>query len=217
MKKISTLLAGLMLVSSVASAESVTVRIQDSYGEDLYESFTTDLTYEDGVYTFANFFNSNTPLSFTFEEPELYDYAGVEICGNVYESNGYSYPLASDGNFAVYVLHLLDNGGEEVVWYPYIYTPDMYSWVSHIDKEYSQFDYYARFMFAGVFMDNTSTGWLCLNFYFNDLKTTAIEDVNVDENAPVEFFNLNGQRVENPENGVFIRKQGNKTSKVVIR
>ncbi|MCH5226019.1 MAG: hypothetical protein J1D77_08445, partial [Muribaculaceae bacterium] len=36
-------------------------------------------------------------------------------------------------------------------------------------------------------------------------------------NAPVEFFNLAGQRVANPQHGVFIRKQGNKTSKVVIR
>ncbi len=35
--------------------------------------------------------------------------------------------------------------------------------------------------------------------------------------APVEFFNLQGVRVANPENGLYIRRQGNKVEKVVIR
>ncbi len=44
---------------------------------------------------------------------------------------------------------------------------------------------------------------------------TSIEEVAA-ENAPVEFFNLQGVKVANPENGIFIRKQGNKTSKVIL-
>ena len=40
----------------------------------------------------------------------------------------------------------------------------------------------------------------------------------VDENAPVEYFNLQGIRVANPEAGqLLIKKQGAKTQKVVIR
>ncbi len=38
-----------------------------------------------------------------------------------------------------------------------------------------------------------------------------------DENAPVEYFNLQGVRVANPENGLFIVKQGGSVSKQVIR
>ncbi len=38
-----------------------------------------------------------------------------------------------------------------------------------------------------------------------------------DANAPVEYFNLQGVRVANPENGLFIRRQGNKAEKVVIK
>jgi len=50
------------------------------------------------------------------------------------------------------------------------------------------------------------------------LDTTGIEGVAADDaNAPVEFFNLQGVRVANPENGLFIRRQGNKVEKVVIR
>lgn len=37
-----------------------------------------------------------------------------------------------------------------------------------------------------------------------------------DENAPVEYFNLQGVRVENPANGLFIRRQGNKVTKVIL-
>ncbi|HAW06954.1 MAG TPA: DUF5116 domain-containing protein, partial [Rikenellaceae bacterium] len=35
-------------------------------------------------------------------------------------------------------------------------------------------------------------------------------------NAPVEYFNLQGVKVSNPENGIFIRRQGGKTSKVLM-
>ena len=45
---------------------------------------------------------------------------------------------------------------------------------------------------------------------------SGVENVAA-ENAPVEYFNLQGVRVANPENGLFIRRQGNTISKVVIR
>ena len=47
--------------------------------------------------------------------------------------------------------------------------------------------------------------------------TTGIEDITVDENAPVEYYNLQGVRVENPENGLYIRRQGNKATKVLVK
>ncbi len=47
-------------------------------------------------------------------------------------------------------------------------------------------------------------------------KTTGIDGIVADENAPVEYYNLQGIRVENPENGIFIRRQGNKTTKVAL-
>ncbi len=41
--------------------------------------------------------------------------------------------------------------------------------------------------------------------------------VDNDENAPVEYFNLQGVRVSNPENGLYIKRQGNKATKVYIK
>lgn len=37
------------------------------------------------------------------------------------------------------------------------------------------------------------------------------------ENTPVEYFNLQGVRVANPENGLFIRRQGKNVTKVIIK
>ena len=49
-------------------------------------------------------------------------------------------------------------------------------------------------------------------------ELSGVENVTVEnEDAPVEYFNLQGVRVQNPENGLFIRRQGNKVSKVIIR
>ncbi len=45
----------------------------------------------------------------------------------------------------------------------------------------------------------------------------AAVEADVDANAPVVYYNLQGQRVANPENGLYIRVQGNKVEKVAIR
>ncbi len=44
---------------------------------------------------------------------------------------------------------------------------------------------------------------------------SSIEEVETID-APVEYYNLQGVKVANPSNGIFIKKQGNKTTKVVL-
>ncbi len=53
---------------------------------------------------------------------------------------------------------------------------------------------------------------------FEEAKTpTGIDEIGVDANAPVEYYNLQGVRVANPENGIFIRRQGAKATKVFVK
>lgn len=47
-------------------------------------------------------------------------------------------------------------------------------------------------------------------------EMTGVESTIVDENAPVEYFNMQGVKVNAPENGIFIKKQAGKTSKVIL-
>lgn len=53
-------------------------------------------------------------------------------------------------------------------------------------------------------------------FYTNNNPASGLNTVEVDANAPVEYFNLQGVRVANPANGIFIRRQGAKVSKVIL-
>lgn len=49
------------------------------------------------------------------------------------------------------------------------------------------------------------------------VEFTGVEGIVVDDNASAEYYNLQGVKVENPTNGTFIKVQGNKTTKVVIK
>lgn len=48
--------------------------------------------------------------------------------------------------------------------------------------------------------------------------STGVNDIIADDaNAPVEYYNLQGVRVANPESGLYIRVQGKKASKVLVK
>lgn len=51
-------------------------------------------------------------------------------------------------------------------------------------------------------------------FYLEE--ATAIEEIEDNTTAPVEYFDLEGRRVNEPQNGIFIRKQGSSVSKVIL-
>ncbi len=69
---------------------------------------------------------------------------------------------------------------------------------------------------------NDEYGWAArvdnAKVVFNTGFLAAINNVaaDFDENAPVEYFNLQGVRVENPANGLYIQRQGNKVAKVIL-
>ena len=44
-----------------------------------------------------------------------------------------------------------------------------------------------------------------------------MNDIVIDQNAPVEYYNLQGVRVANPAPGLYIRRQGNTATKVLVR
>lgn len=48
------------------------------------------------------------------------------------------------------------------------------------------------------------------------IPTSGVEETIINENAPVEYFNLQGVKVVNPSNGIFIKRQGGKATKVVL-
>ena len=65
--------------------------------------------------------------------------------------------------------------------------------------------------------DKNYTGYLAHVYIFYRESGAGVADVMVDENAPVEYYNLQGVRVNAPENGIFIRRQGNKVEKIMVK
>ncbi|MCH5215695.1 MAG: hypothetical protein J1F10_02040, partial [Muribaculaceae bacterium] len=62
-------------------------------------------------------------------------------------------------------------------------------------------------------------GYPAFNWQEDD-KSSSVGDVfgdEVDENAPVEYYNLSGVRVSEPTPGIYIKKQGTKVTKVIVR
>lgn len=60
--------------------------------------------------------------------------------------------------------------------------------------------------------NNDNTGLILKTKVQSGVENVMAEDAD----APVEWFNLHGIRVANPENGIYIRRQGSKVEKVVL-
>lgn len=64
--------------------------------------------------------------------------------------------------------------------------------------------------------DNTATQTASINDI--TLPTNSVENIIVvDENAPIEYYNLQGVKIANPSSGIYIKVKGGNASKVVIR
>lgn len=74
---------------------------------------------------------------------------------------------------------------------------------------------------SGVGTFDISVEWMGIpiNVTFNSTKveSTRIESVQGSVDSTVIYYNLQGVRVQNPNKGIYLRKQGNKTTKIYIK
>lgn len=81
---------------------------------------------------------------------------------------------------------------------------------------------YIDIVFYGV-KPGEKVGWTNYQSLHAGYTPTAytgagVNDIMVDEeNVPVEYYNLQGVKVANPENGLYIMRQGSKTTKVMVK
>lgn len=79
-----------------------------------------------------------------------------------------------------------------------------------------------KYKFDGAVKGQNSPVTLKFNAFpyvhnFAAYTVSGVESVEADENAPVEYYNLQGMRAENPANGLYIRRQGNHATKVLVK
>lgn len=224
MKKIFTLFAGFVLASTLdANADAVWLYPDDYEGNPLADYFKTEISKDaEGNFVISDFLYSEAPVSFTFEKPEPAKSSNMIFTGALDRTYEYPYLLDAEGeNMTCWLWKY--NGLEDwtPIYNPYVFE-DGYSYVYRYDltdpeNEGFEYEYYGCICMAGVNEDNTFFGYVYVDFWFNEPETDAVNAIEASDSNKVEFFNLNGQRIENPANGLFIRKQGNKTSKVMIR
>lgn len=73
---------------------------------------------------------------------------------------------------------------------------------------------------AGLFNDMTADvliQGIKVFTYTNTNEGAAVDGIEADDNAPVEYYNLQGMKVSGDEPGVYVRRQGAKTSKVIVK
>lgn len=223
MKKTFTLLAAAFLGFSAAQAESVNVSILTyDWDEGAYvtvaKDFSTEITSTDDTFTMADFINSGSPVTFTYGDLDEYGSFIITPSGAYIDDAGEGtyYVLNTSGAYAECPI-TLENGTKKTIYYPSI-DVNGYTYADKFEEADGSTTVSATICMSGFYDKNytTSTGWLYLSFKFNT-ATTSISSISVDNNAPIEYFNLQGQRVENPSNGIYITRQGAKVSKVMIR
>lgn len=238
MKKIFTILvaflfAGLFTVQAQETQKvtfwPTTYNTEAKDYEYTYESFKSDIVRNaDGSYTIKNFTDSDVPLTFKFT-PEVAGYTDITFAGNIYVDEEYGedpYVMTADGkDYAELMIYDYETGDDVPIYYPYV-SEDGYSYAYTYDKEDEDFDpatdkdYYCVICMNGQDAKGDYLPWIYVTFWFNEMAIPAedpsgVAAVGSDNNAPVEYFNLQGMKVANPENGVFIRRQGSKVQKIV--
>lgn len=59
--------------------------------------------------------------------------------------------------------------------------------------------------------------WDYYNLFVSFKQNTGVEEIEFNANEAIEYFNLQGVRVETPANGLYIAKQGDKITKVLVK
>lgn len=220
MKKIFTFIFAVLATVAVAKADVAAFQVQNATTGDLMEGFQADLSKNaDGSYTIDNFMNSGVPLTFAL--------ASEKSEGGYYEIN---FPV----NFIDYTEdyqggYITDNEGNNMTVkvqptdgeafnlnYVFFYNSG-YSYAEPIiEGPMSMYSVYLNF--TGD-LDNGDYGdYYNVIFTLIDMGNDAIDSIGADdENAPVEYYNIEGMRIANPENGLYIRRQGSKVSKVYVK
>lgn len=233
MKKIFTLFAIALFVGTIsARAEKVICSVSSwtSGWVEVAVSFEAELTVDaEGVYTLTPFFNSNSSISFKVGEfgaaSDNYRSANIEFVGNISEENGYAYLMDSSDPSSYMRCYAYDTDGSgnyTIIDWPYVYGGP-YSYVGEY-MDFSEHDDWTQYVavicmngYDGTTQQELSGYYITL--YFDALGSSGISNPTVEGNsdAEVEYFNLQGMKVSNADNGVYIRRQGNSVKKVVMR
>lgn len=90
-------------------------------------------------------------------------------------------------------------------------------WYTSDPSEYDFFDSATLYIPEGTKDNYMLDYYMWKNFtHIEEIDMSSVENISADEIVAAEYYNLQGIRVENPSNGIYIKRQGSVTSKVAI-
>lgn len=157
---------------------------------------------------------ANAKMQYNFD---LTNYTEVEL--SFEQAYGYDFPQTQVDNYRVYVV----SGGntEYLTMANFPAAPASGNWtkewpVNTFDlSEYDGMKIAIGFEYATD--GSKSRAWELRNFVLKgNSKGGAVDGIEADDNVAPVYYNLQGVRVNNPENGLFIVVKGSKVSKVIL-
>ncbi len=137
---------------------------------------------------------------------------------SVDQAFGYYYPTSQVENFRLYIISGDYTDYPAFANFPAA-APAGKNWTEFANNEFDLSEYDGQKITIGFEYatdGTTSRAWELKNFVLSGDKAGAVNGIEVDENAPAVYYNLQGVRVANPENGLFIVVKGGKSTKVVL-
>lgn len=213
--------------------QEITVDFVHYSDQNGWGSIDAEVTYvSENTYTISNVGNSGASFTFTFggelknigtaDEPVMVFPITFNESDFTYLSGDNDWQLMNaEGNRATG--WLLNDDTKNKVNFTDIRFKLADSYVQELEGDDAYYNYLASF--GGWWWDpdksDGANNWryICMQFNFDryEGEGAAVAGVEADENAPVEYYNLQGVKVANPENGIFVRRQGSKATKVIIK
>ncbi|MCM1369946.1 MAG: immune inhibitor A [Candidatus Amulumruptor caecigallinarius] len=155
--------------------------------------------------------------SWLIKEFDLTNWTNVEMSFS--QAFGFTLPTTQDEHYTVNVREV---GGEwtalTMVNFPEKGSGNWSKWITNT-FDLSEYDgTKIEIGFRYYFADPSDTAWELQNFKLSgENKSGAVEGVDVEDvNAAPVYYNLQGVRVENPSNGMYIMVKGDKATKVAL-
>lgn len=181
-----------------------------------------------GTYTLVFLTESNQVVSAPVTVQLLETPASTSVSVSSFSVEGDANAVAADnlqfnltvnctaGYFAntlsVYIFPI--SGGSAIAYFdtPTLFIEEGKSVTTMASGNFSQGVVGSKYM-AAVFSEQQQLSEIV---YFTVGSYSGIADVDADDNAPVEYYTVDGIRVDRPEKGLYIVRQGSKISKVIF-
>lgn len=167
----------------------------------------------------SDYFNSenhavNSTMEYTFDLTNCTD-----VKMSFEQKFGYDFPQTQNDYYRVYVVS--EGSKEYLIMANFAPAPDSGNWSKEwATNEFDLSEYDGTVLTIGFEYDTDgakSRIWELQNFVlYGEGSLDGISNVTVDADAAPVYFNLQGVRVNNPENGIFIVVKGNKAQKVIF-